>query len=239
MKAFLIKILKELNFNSSRKYLEEFVKEASSTLKDEGIVLDAGAGDQRHKKYFSKAKYESADICELERDYGDITYNCDLSSIPVEDERFDMVICTQVLEHVPNPEAVLLELHRVLKKNGTLWLTAPLFYEEHEKPYDFYRYTQFGYKELLKRTNFELNRIEWLEGYFMTLSYQLRFAYKYIPLNYKSYGASLFGLLFVPFMFALKVSFYFLSYLFARMDGSFKYTKQGMCKNYALVAKKK
>ncbi|NIP26963.1 MAG: class I SAM-dependent methyltransferase, partial [Phycisphaerae bacterium] len=52
----------------------------------------------------------------------------DLSSIPIQDNQYDMVICTQVLEHVPEPKAVLAELHRVLKLRGELWLSAPLFF---------------------------------------------------------------------------------------------------------------
>ena len=51
---------------------------------------------------------------------------CDLADIPVEDARFDHVLLTQVLEHLPEPATVLGELHRVLRPGGTLWLTAPL-----------------------------------------------------------------------------------------------------------------
>ena len=76
--------------------------------------------------------------------YTEQDYVCDLAAIPVDDARFDHVRLTQVLEHLPEPATVLAELRRVLKPGGTLWLTAPLFYAEHERPYDFFRYTPFG-----------------------------------------------------------------------------------------------
>lgn len=44
--------------------------------------------------------------------------------------------------------------------------SAPLFYEEHETPYDFYRYTQFGVRHLMETTGFVIERLDWLEGYF-------------------------------------------------------------------------
>ena len=90
--------------------------------------------------------------------YAQPDYVCDLASIPVEDGRFHHVLLTQVLEHIPDPATVLAELHRVLKPGGTLWLTAPLFYAEHEKPYDFFRYTQFGLRHLLEGAGFTCAR---------------------------------------------------------------------------------
>lgn len=52
-------------------------------------------------------KYVQGDICEM----------------PFEDNTFDLVICTEVLEHLPNPEKALSELKRV--SNGNLLITVP------------------------------------------------------------------------------------------------------------------
>ena len=60
------------------------------------------------------------------------------------DGAFDAVLFTQVLEHVPEPARVLAELHRILRPGGTLYLTAPLVWELHELPHDYYRYTSEG-----------------------------------------------------------------------------------------------
>jgi SAM-dependent methyltransferase len=106
-------------------------------------VLDAGAGDSPYRERFAHVQYESADFERVPgKRYAASDYVCDLAAIPVEDHRYDLVLLSQVLEHLPEPGAVLAELRRVLKPGGTIWASAPLFYEEHEVPYDFFRYTQ-------------------------------------------------------------------------------------------------
>jgi hypothetical protein len=74
--------------------------------------------------------------------------------LPVPDEAYDAVLCTQVLEHVPNPDAVIAELFRVLRPGGRLYLTVPLAWELHEMPFDFYRYTPHGLATILGGAGF-------------------------------------------------------------------------------------
>ena len=114
-------------------------------------MLDAGAGRAQYRGLFAHAHYETADFLAVKgKKYARPDYVCDLAAIPVADARFDHVVCTQVLEHLPEPQRVIEELGRVLKPGGTLWLSAPLFYAEHERPYDFFRYTRFGLRQLLE-----------------------------------------------------------------------------------------
>jgi ubiquinone/menaquinone biosynthesis C-methylase UbiE len=101
-------------------------------------VLDAGAGHCPYKPFLSHTNYESTDV----QQRGDITYVCDICSIPVNDGRYDFILFNQCRRALP--KAALRELARVLKKGGRILYTGPLFYEEHEQPYDFYRYTQFA-----------------------------------------------------------------------------------------------
>jgi|SRR5579875_1105559 len=91
--------------NSSRVYLEQFLRRAAHSIAPGSLMLDAGAGESTpYRPLFSMHRYESADIA------GDVTYKGDLASLPVEDCRFDLIVCTQVLEHVANPADVLREL---------------------------------------------------------------------------------------------------------------------------------
>ena len=203
-----------------------------------GLVLDAGAGDCRYEQSFSKHRYESADFCQVDKAYSDVTYVCDLRAIPVEDDRYDLVFCSQVLEHLPEPSEVLAELFRVLKPGGKLWLSAPLFFPEHEQPYDFYRYTQFGFSHLLKKSGFEVEELGWLEGYFGTLSFQFRAAALHLPTLPKHYGGGLIGWLCVPAVLVLKPLFLMLGAAFAHLDLRKIHDESGMCKNYRVVARK-
>jgi SAM-dependent methyltransferase len=223
--------------NSSRVYLDAFVSEAARSLPAGSLVLDAGAGNSPYKQHFTHARYESADFCKLDDGrYSGITYVCDLTSIPVESCRYDLVLCNQVLEHVPEPRAVLAELHRVLRPGGELRLTAPLFYEEHEVPFDFYRYTQFGFAYLLQSAGFELKRIDWLEGYFGTLSYQLDVAARSLPRNARDYGGGTVGVAVAGAVLLLRPMMVLLSQAFARLDLRKRYVAGGHCKNFAVVA---
>jgi len=160
--------------NSSRVYLDRFAKRAAASVPPGAYVLDAGAGDGPYRHHFNHAHYEAVDFQQVPgKVYSGNHYICDLSEIPVPDARYDIVFFSQVLEHISEPAAVLQELHRVLKPGGRIWASAPLFYEEHEQPFDFYRYTQFGLRRLFEQAGFGDLELDWLEGYFGTISYQL------------------------------------------------------------------
>ena len=230
------KIIGRLKYNSSRVYLSKFLNEISTEIPNGHLMLDAGSGDGRYKKFFSNQIYENADIGKLERNYGDLTYQCDLKNIPVEDNKYDAIICTQVLEHINDPQKVLNEFYRILKPQGKLYLSAPLYYPEHEIPYDYFRYTQYGFKYLFDKSKLEIKSIEWLEGYFMTLATQLWIGSASLPLNYKNYGLGIFGILVIPLMLLMKIGFFICAMILSRLDQCYKLTSVGHCKNYVIKA---
>jgi len=177
---------KLLRFNSSRYRLDLENAQFADAIPSGALVLDAGCGEAPYRHLFAHTRYESADFMKSDRMYNsEITYICDLAKIPVKRARFDYIICNQVLEHIPEPGAVMEELYRVLKPGGKILFTAPLFYQEHEKPYDFFRYTQFGWKKLLGDAGFQEERIEPLEGFFGLCGYFLEIIYYYLPFDRK------------------------------------------------------
>jgi SAM-dependent methyltransferase len=235
----MARTLKERLFiNSSRHYLELFASEAGKAMSDDSLVLDAGAGNCVYQKHFSQHRYESADFCQIDKRYGEITYVCDLSEIPVDDSRYDMVFFSQTLEHLPEPGKVINELIRVLKPGGQLWLSVPLFYAEHEIPHDYFRYTQYGLRHLLESRGLHIEKIEWLEGYYGTLSYQMRMASTQLPKSPASYGGGIRGIFGAALALFLKPFFALLTWHFGKLDLRHRETSRGMCKNYKVVARK-
>jgi hypothetical protein len=109
-------------------------------------------------------------------------------------------------------------MRRVVKPGGQVWLSAPLFYEEHEKPYDFFRYTQFGWRKMADQAGLEVKDIDWLEGYFGTVAYQMHMAAKALPTGRLT-----------------RVLLLLMARRFARQDMRKRVVDRGMCKNYRVT----
>ena len=152
-----------------------FVKSAAQRLEPGTRVLDAAAGTAPYRELFRHCEYLTSDwklSPHPAARQADIV--APLTDLPVEDGSFDFVLCTQVLEHVSDPAGVLRELRRVLAPGGRICLTAPLVWQLHEEPYDFFRYTPHGLRHLLRGAGFSEVRVQPVTGYFSTLGYMVR-----------------------------------------------------------------
>lgn len=208
------------------------MQQFAATVPGGSMLLDAGAGSHPYKRFFEHTKYESADFELFEDERGKTTYVCDLTRIPVESDQYDFAIFIQVMEHLPQPALVLKELFRVLKPGGKVLYTGPLFFEEHLQPYDFYRYTQFGLRFLFKDAGLAVERLEWLEGYFGTVAYQLGGVWRFLPVKPSQIAPGLLGYLLCPFFVWLRVCSAALSALFHWLELRNKVVAKGYPKNY-------
>ena len=136
-------------------------------------VLDVGAGSCPYRTLFAHCKYQTQDIARLTPGqlrhgaYGEIDYLGDAADIAVPPGSFDAVLCTEVLEHHPEPIRVVRELGRLLRPGGVLLLTAPLGSGIHQEPYHFYGgYTPYWYQRFLAESGFEAIEIEPNGGFF-------------------------------------------------------------------------
>lgn len=205
--------------NTSRIRLREFAAEAAAVGTDKSFrVLDAGAGSTPYRDLFDHVSYEA---CDLE-DNGLQDYVCDIAALPMPDNTYDLVFCSQTLEHVPNPFKVMGELQRVLKPGGQLWMSAPFIYEEHVKPYDFFRYTRFAWRRMGRRAGLDVQSVDVLEGYYGTLSYHLHTGYRTLPRR----------------MVLTRVALILMARRMAREEMSEKLERPGLCKNYRVVMTK-
>lgn len=123
-----------------------------------GKLLDVGCGRRPYQAtYFSRAdSYLGADYL-TDRSQPDVVASA--MDLPFENNSFDTVACTEVLEHVPEPLRALKEMQRVLTHDGHLILTVPMHWPRHEIPYDFWRFPYDGLLHLLEESQFELVKL--------------------------------------------------------------------------------
>ena len=117
-------------------------------MKSVGKVLDVGAQYCPYYPLF-KDKCESYTSLDLV-DTPIVDIVCSAEEMQLDDGAFDLVLCTQVLEHVRNPQRVVDECHRVLKPGGILLATAPSIFPEHGSPADNWRFMPDGFRYLLR-----------------------------------------------------------------------------------------
>jgi SAM-dependent methyltransferase len=133
-----------------------------------GRALDVGCGDKPYEAIFrpyldeylgiEHASTFSATSAKLGTSRPDFLY--DGTQLPFADCSFDTVLNIQVLEHTPQPRQLVREMARVLRKDGVLILAAPFSFRLHEEPYDFFRYSPHGLRELCSDAGLYVAHVE-------------------------------------------------------------------------------
>lgn len=145
-----------------------------------GNLLDFGCGRKPYENLFPVKSYTGVDLENTGHDHRlsriDVFY--DGETLPFEDGHFDALFCSEVLEHIFNPDDTLLEISRVLKKGSLALITTPFCWNEHEIPFDYARYSSFGMKHLLEKNGFRIISIE-KSGHFSRVVFQLGALYFY------------------------------------------------------------
>lgn len=142
-------------FYFARKNLYANIASISSYLT--GKILDVGCGTKPYRHLFRYKRYDGLEIdTPKTRKMGYADFFYDGIHFPFGDQSYNAIICNQVLEHVFNPDLFLQEINRVLKKDGSLLLTVPFMWDEHEQPYDYGRYSSFGLRYLLEKNSFKI-----------------------------------------------------------------------------------
>lgn len=132
-----------LHFSTLSEDIKKYAKYAR------GDLLDIGSGLTPYRPFFKNVKrYVRMDKFDYMGIKPDIIG--DALSVPVKNNSFDSVFSSQVLEHVTNPQKMIDEVHRILKKDGTCILTTHMAQVIHGEPHDYFRFTEYGLKELFK-----------------------------------------------------------------------------------------
>jgi SAM-dependent methyltransferase len=153
-----------------RRRVDKAISEAATHA--HGILLDIGCGI---KPYFSV--FEPFVEKHLGIEYSpESVYRGhkadmfgDAMNLPLGDNTIDTILCTEVLEHIPNPEKAIAEFARILRPGGTIITTAPFFYPIHDA-WDFFRYTPDGLANLMKQNGLEVELVKPLSGTAVTIA---------------------------------------------------------------------
>jgi ubiquinone/menaquinone biosynthesis C-methylase UbiE len=137
---FWARLVLDFQTNTVYRHLREFLP------KMQGKVLDIGCGQSPYKHLLNSQKTQ---YCGLDIEEADQKFNYENSeiihfdgyNIPLSSDSIDGFICTEVLEHIQEPEKFITEIYRVLKRGGVGILTVPWSARYHYIPYDYYRYT--------------------------------------------------------------------------------------------------
>lgn len=130
------------------------------------VVFDIGCGD---KPFASDVRglgctYIGVDIADgFYKEKPDLIGTA--TDVPAADEVADVIISSQVLEHLENPVSALEEAHRLLKPGGVLLCSFPFLYPIHAPPYDYGRYTRFFISRAAERLGYEVLSEEAFAGY--------------------------------------------------------------------------
>ncbi len=217
-----------------------WVKKTLTSLPNGLKIIDVGAGECQYKKYCSHLQYVSQDFNQYNGegdgvgfqtgkwDLSTIDIVSDITDIPVQDESFDVVLCTEVLEHVPDPVSALNEMNRILKKGGVMIITSPFCSLTHFAPYHFADgFNKYFYEFHFKRLGYDIFEITPNGNYFKYISQELI----RLPSMIKTYlkGNQL----------LIKLLTYALRYIISSSDTNDTKSSEILCYGYHIQAQKK
>jgi len=104
-------------------------------------LLDVGCGKKPYHPFFAPYVSEHVGV-DIDNPQADLVGS--IEDIPAEDASFDVVLCTQVLEHCLDPARGVRELHRVTKPGGRVLLSTHGVFVYHPSPTDLWRWTHEG-----------------------------------------------------------------------------------------------
>jgi len=190
-----------------------------------GKLLDIGCGNKPYKSLLAPFIHSYTGI-DGHSKKADIHGN--FFKIPIKKTSYDTILCTQVIEHVPSPDALIAKIHRILKKQGICILTAPLVAALHEEPHDYYRFTKYALTNLLQTNGFEILILreegDWISSNITMIAFYLEVTYNRYFLRYPKK-------IVIAFLMLLGTA---LGHLPGRITKPVKYPM-----NYLVIAKKK
>ncbi len=159
----------------ARESILRAISDAASDLK--GVMLDVGCGACPYKPFYLSRATRVSHYLGLDLYNGQYQSKPDLyrdgRRVPLLDDSVDCAVATEVLEHCPEPDIILSEIHRVLKTGATFFFTVPFLWPLHDAPHDEYRYTPWALERHLRNAGFASVELTALGGWDASLAQML------------------------------------------------------------------
>lgn len=126
----------------TREHVDAFIAAQASNE----LVLDLGCGNSPYAQFFPARI--ALDV--VRRQNSRIDVLGDICHLPFKANSLSNVLATEVLEHIKDPQRAVDEIERILKPGGKLVLTTRFVFPLHDVPNDFYRFTKYGLRHLLR-----------------------------------------------------------------------------------------
>lgn len=173
---------------------------------EEITVLDVGCGDKPYEKYIKEIlKKKSPKINYIGIDYysekSDLKIDLNTESIPIKNSSVDLIICTEVLEHLYNPFLPLSEFQRIIKPSGVQLITIPLLSPVHHENHDYFRFTHHYFRRHFKDDDIleEIFSNTFLSYFLYVFEYYLGRFFDFFGINIGKISTEIVGVLQIPF----------------------------------------
>lgn len=159
--ANLLKKFKSLGWsnNAASQEVFKFLTTARKQIRTDQIILDLGAGECRYSFFFDKCYYVAVDFGQGDKkwNFSKLDILADITNLKfIKNKCIDFCLNTVTLEHIKEPHLFFKEVERILKPGGKLFLYAPFVVNEHQVPYDFFRFTSYGLRYLSDQSGLEI-----------------------------------------------------------------------------------
>lgn len=168
-------------------YRHDWIRDQCAQIPAGHLLLDVGAGAQIARPWCEHLRYLAQDLADFEPggdgrglqnrswDYGRLDVLGDMLALPIADGSVDVVLCSEVLEHIPDPVAGLREITRVVRPGGELLLTAPFWSITHFAPHHYaVGFNRYFYEHHLPRLGFDIVELEASGTFFSAVAVELR-----------------------------------------------------------------
>jgi SAM-dependent methyltransferase len=140
-------------------FIRGFIREAlESGVGRGGLLLDVGCGMRPYESLFRQYHVRTVGL-DVTKDGSVADVVADAKRLPFDQDAFELVLCSEVIEHLDDYDGVIEEIARVLQPGGILIITWPFIYSLHDIPADYNRFTEFGMERNLKRHGLEIVKL--------------------------------------------------------------------------------